>query len=663
MLRLAEQSVNTADPVDARGSEPDVRGLPDVVRAGFEWLPIGVLMTTAEGTVVLVNRALERLVGYSSPELIGQPVDILVPEALRAEHAAFRQGFMARPRARRMGAGRDLFARRKDGSETPIEVGLAPIRLGERWFVLAWIVDLSERLENEAAWRRALDERLEIDAVVAELGAQFVSARPDEVDFMIEEALGRLARALHLDRSAIFQVVEDTGDFVQTHQWARPGWPPRPPRISAREQLPWHLSRILAGQLISFTAADDIPDAVDRESIRRLGTRSGVTVPLVIGARPWGAMMFATVGEPRVWTSEVVSRLRVVAQLVANVLGRQKSDEALRRAMADHAQLRERVQEENAYLRRQLNTMIGTSTIVGNSPGFRRVLEQARELAPGDAPVLLLGETGTGKSLLASHIHDLSPRRDRAMVRLNCASLSVDSIEGRSAGTYLEGEAQLAGVLELANGSTVYLDEVADLELDAQASLARVLEHRETQPSDSAAPVSVHVRLIAASRRDLAALVSQGLFRDDLYSLLHESPILIPPLRERPEDTPLLVWRFVDEFSQAYGKTIDTIDRESMTRLQRYKWPGNARELRNLIERAMIAATGRRLRISVPAEAITATRGRATLAALERTHIIATLAACGGKISGKTGAAARLGLRPRALAAKLKQLRIRQPAR
>jgi formate hydrogenlyase transcriptional activator len=214
-------------------------------------------------------------------------------------------------------------------------------------------------------------------------------------------------------------------------------------------------------------------------------------------------------------------------------------------------------------------------------------------------------------------------------------------------------------LLELANGSTVFLDEVADLPTETQASLARVLQSHEIQPVGTSHPIKVDLRVIAASRRDLVGCIQEGTFRDDLYYRLNVLPIHVPPLRERTEDIPLLVWRFVDEFSQTYGKTIETIDQDSMEQLQRYRWPGNARELRNVVERAMIVATGRRLRIVLPVTA-GGSRGSETLAAVEKAHITAVLAACGGKVRGKGGAAARLGLSPRALEAMLTKLRIRR---
>jgi transcriptional regulator with GAF, ATPase, and Fis domain len=332
--------------------------------------------------------------------------------------------------------------------------------------------------------------------------------------------------------------------------------------------------------------------------------------------------------------------------------------------MAGQADQRARLRDENAYLRHELNGFVGAPAIVGNSPAARRMLEQLRQVAASDAAVLLLGETGTGKSLLAHRIHEVSGRGGRAMVRFNCASLTASSVEaelfGREKGAYLDGESRQVGLLELGRGSTVFFDEVADLTPDLQASLARVLQTKEIVPLGSTRPIKVDFKVIAATRHDLAAAIEEGSFRDDLYYRLNVLSIHVPPLRERAEDIPQLVWRFVDEFSAAYGKSIETIDHESMEQLQRYDWPGNARELRNVVERAMIVATGRRLRIALPSPGGAASRDADTLAAVEKAHIAAILGACRGQITGPVGAAARLGLTPRALEAKLARYGIRR---
>jgi PAS domain S-box-containing protein len=569
-------------------------------------------MVDAEGTILLVNRALEQSLGYTSTELLGQSLELVIPDA-RLLLADPQLGYAQHARPKTAAGARELVAHRKDRSEVAVEIELWPVSLVDRWVALASVVDITARRNAQNALRKALDDRIDFEALVGELGAQLGNLRPDDVDHTIEEALGRLVRTLNLDRSALFEVVEETGDFVHTHVWTRPGCVTPPPRVSAKIEFPWHLAQVRAGEFVCFAAVDEIPDAVDRDGMRRLGTRSGVTIPLTIRGRTWGAITFATARAPRTWSTEILNRLRVVAAMFANVLARKHTDQLLRQRSTENAALRARLRDENAYLRRELNTLTGAPAIVGHSAGIRRVLEAVRQAAATDATVLLVGETGTGKSLLAARMHELSARRARAMVRINCASLAAASVDGdlvaREKGTYLDGEVRHPGLLELASGSTLFLDEVADLPADAQARLARVLQSGEIQPHGHGRAIAVDLRVIAATRRDLVASVKQGAFRDDLYYRLNVLPIHVPPLRERRDDIPLLVWRFVDEFAATYGKTIDTIDQESMTGLLQYPWPGNARELRNVVERAMIVATGPRLDIRLPAARAKARNG------------------------------------------------------
>jgi formate hydrogenlyase transcriptional activator len=259
--------------------------------------------------------------------------------------------------------------------------------------------------------------------------------------------------------------------------------------------------------------------------------------------------------------------------------------------------------DENAYLRDEIGSFVDPPVIVANSAATRRVLDQVRHVAAGDDPVLLVGETGSGKSLMATHLHHLSARRERLLVRCHCSSSVTAATEahlfGRRSGVFVRDESRQVGLFEVGNGSTVFVDEIAELTLDTQARLVRTLRRREIQPLGTTRPIPVDVRLVAATTRDLRAAVAAGTFREDLYSMIDAPSIGVPPLRERVEDITPLVWRFVDEFSTRYGKTIDAIDAQSLRRLHDYPWPGNARELRNVVERAVIVSDGRRLRIPI----------------------------------------------------------------
>jgi transcriptional regulator with GAF, ATPase, and Fis domain len=316
------------------------------------------------------------------------------------------------------------------------------------------------------------------------------------------------------------------------------------------------------------------------------------------------------------------------------------------------------------YLGRGGENTSGTSSL-GRSAPILRVQEQICQVAETDATVLLLGETGSGKEVFASQIHDLSRRRRRAMVRVNCAAIPATLIEselfGREKGAYTGALTRQAGRFEQADGSTIFLDEIGDLPLDTQVKLLRVLEDRKIERLGSGKVTPIDTRIIAATHRDLEQRIQAGTFREDLYYRLNVFPIRVPPLRERVADIPLLVGRFVDEFSKAFGRRIESIPKENIEQLQRYPWPGNVRELRNLVERAVISARGPRLVVTLPADA--PTRRSVRLADVERDHIRSVLDSTGWRIRGSGGAADRLGLKPTTLETRMAKIGLQRPPR
>jgi transcriptional regulator with GAF, ATPase, and Fis domain len=357
----------------------------------------------------------------------------------------------------------------------------------------------------------------------------------------------------------------------------------------------------------------------------------------------------------------------VLAAVFGSVLARQQSDAALLNAYAEVERLRDELQAENVYLRREVRERFGTGNVVGRSPALQRVMSQLWQVAATDATVLLVGETGTGKELFATQIHELSARHGRAMVRVNCAAIPATLVEselfGREKGAFTGALARQAGRFELADHSTIFLDEIGDLPGEVQVKLLRVLEERQIERLGSPRPIRVDTRIIAATHRNLEQRVADGTFREDLFYRLNVFPIVVPPLRERVEDIPLLVWRFVEEFSKAFGKRIEEIPRESMAALQAYHWPGNIRELRNIVERAMIVARGPRLTISLPAATPASAKGSARLADVEKEHIRGVLESTGWRIRGAGGAAERLGLRPTTLETRMARLGLARPKR
>ena len=265
------------------------------------------------------------------------------------------------------------------------------------------------------------------------------------------------------------------------------------------------------------------------------------------------------------------------------------------------------------------------AAIAGESAAIRHVLAQAEQVAATDSTVLLLGESGTGKERFAAYIHECSRRRAREMVCVNCAAIPATLIEselfGREKGAYTDASSQQIGRFELAHRSTIFLDEIGDLPFDVQVKLLRVLEERQVERLGSVRSISVDTRIIAATHRSLEQRIAAGTFRADLFYRLNVFPLRIPSLRDRAEDIPLLVWRFIDEFSVTFGKQIVEVPAENMAALQRYSWPGNIRELRNAVERAMILATGPRLTIAIPTPLSVARRRSLRLVDVQKDHI------------------------------------------
>jgi formate hydrogenlyase transcriptional activator len=628
-----------------------------LVQCIAEGLPDCALLIDEAGLLVFVNHETERQFGFSREQLVGQHVELILPGAADLQRGLSQQretiatSFAAGPRR--------LVGRRSDNSEFPVDVSVNFIAVANTTCALA-VVDATHRNRTESGWGRTLEGKLEFERVVADLSARFINLPVDRVDDEVRDALRRIGEALDLDRCTFFRL--SLSGATDPVCWQRPGISPPPQTTSAR--FPFPFETVLSGRVLCFSSVDEIPNPTDREACRALGIRSSVTVPVFVGGRVVGAVGFNLYREERAWPPDLLDRLSVFATVFGNDLARRDSEEALHRALAEAKHLRAQLHHENLYLRAEARGRVGSASIVGQSQALNNVQEQVQQVAPTGSTVLLLGETGTGKELFATRIHELSSRRGRAMVRVNCSAIPSTLIEselfGREKGAFTGALARQVGRFELADQSTIFLDEIGELPLEIQVKLLRVLEERQIERLGNPKPIRVDTRIIVATHRNLEQRIAEGSFREDLFYRLNVFPIRIPPLRERAEDIPLLVWRFVEEFSRAFGKTVDAIPRANLEALQRYHWPGNIRELRNVVESAMIVATGSRLTIAVPTQAAPQ-KPLERLDAVEKEHIRRVLEITGWRIRGSGGAAERLGMRPTTLETRMAKLGLKRP--
>ena len=390
------------------------------------------------------------------------------------------------------------------------------------------------------------------------------------------------------------------------------------------------------------------------------GLKSGCCAPLMLPGRVLGTLNLGS-SRPSAFSCADAALLTQVAGQVAIAL-----DNAL--AYREITELKEKLEKENVYLRDEIRTETNFEEIVGESAGLQRVLQQLKIVAPTDSTVLILGETGTGKELIARALHQLSARRDRAFVKINCAAIPTGLLEselfGHEKGAFTGAISQKVGRFELAHHGTLFLDEIGEVPLELQSKLLRVLQEQEFERLGGTRTIQVDIRLVAATNRDLMHMMEAGLFRSDLYYRLHVFPITVPPLRERQEDIPVLVRYFAQRYAIRMKKSIETIPAKTMERLAHYHWPGNIRELENLIERAVILTPGPALSVplmelkpAIPAQ----NQPLATLEGAERDHILRALRDTKWVIGGASGTAARLAMKRTTLISKMKKLGISRP--
>jgi formate hydrogenlyase transcriptional activator len=738
----------------------------------FESSPDAILVSDPDGRITEANAQVEKLFGYSRAELLGQRVEVLIPERLRDSHLGHRKDYNAQPRMRPMGAGLELLGRRKDGSEFPVDIMLSPVEMPGGQVVLSVIRDISEKKRAEDALRQSeqhlrvlvesakdyavflLDpegriltwspgaermkgykaeeiigrhfscfftpediergkpqERLRVAAGlgrsedecwrVRKDGSRFwawdiltaihdkdgkiqsfmqvtcdLTERKQAEDALVLELSNALLANLDV-RKLLFAISEGIRRIVPHDLAAVALYDPETSQFRAQQLDASFGKNILPGELLiplECSVAGQVFRSREPLLLSRLDTKrfSSEATAHLAAARIQSACCVPLVGRDQMLgTLGVFSKqeaafteknLHMVAQFANHVSSALDNALAFRRI----TELCDRLEQEKRYLEEELHAESGFEDIIGENPDLKRVLGQVETVAATEATVLILGETGTGKDLIARAIHQLSSRRQRALVKLNCAAIPTGLLEselfGHEKGAFTGAISRKIGRLELAHQGTLFLDEIGDLPLELQPKILRALQEKEFERLGGTKTIQVNVRLIAATNHDLAKMVADGQFRSDLYYRLKVFPIIVPALRDRREDIPLLVRYFVERHARQMDKRIETIPSDVMQALTRWDWPGNVRELENFIERAVILTKGPKLyaplaELEMPKEAPPQTDSK--LRSAEREHILRVLHETRGVIGGPHGAAARLGLKRTTLNSKLKKLGIR----
>ncbi len=509
----------------------------------------------------------------------------------------------------------------------------------------------------------------EFTALVADLSTRFAGLAASRIDPEVDRALESILEHLGTDRISIMELKEDDSGIVVTHSRTRLDDESIPSVLGHSGARPWYTPTLRSGRTIRLERIpEDLPPEAtqERESARLYSFVSHLAVPISIGGHWVCALATATCRESRTWPDETVEEVRILGQILGNALHRAKLETELRQSLRETRALRDRLQAENDYLREEIDVEAGFEQVVGRSQLMRRVLEQAAQVAETPASVLLLGETGVGKDVIARAIHARSPRRESAFVKVNCAALPPSLVEselfGHEKGAFTGAISSKLGRFELAHEGTLFLDEIGELPAEVQAKLLRVLQDGEFERVGAVETRKVDVRIVAATNRDLTRAMAEGRFREDLFYRLAAFPIEVPPLREHVEDVAPLVWRFVHRRGPELGRRIDRIPEAAMRALEQYPWPGNVRELENVLERALILSRGPELQID-PAFA---RPGRARLvgsglADVEREHILRVLERCRWKINGRGNAAELLEMHPNTLRARMQKLGIARP--
>jgi formate hydrogenlyase transcriptional activator len=658
------------DVTERKNAEAALRKSEERWRSVYENSAIGVALTDLNGRFLAVNRAYEKMLGYTEEELRELTFLEITEEDYRDSNSELISELLE---GKRQQFQIEKQYRRKDGTLRWVSnnVSLVPGTESMPRFIMALSEDITERKQAEAALRKSE----ELNRSLLQINNAIIT------NLTQQSLLHSISEALHpviqFDRCAItlYQPETDSFRFLAVEGELLSDYFHAGLELSRNETCgSWVFDhqRPLVRR--------DLEKEQQYPNERRLaaeGIQSMCVVPLVLQAKCIGLLSIVSQQGDR-YSDEDAFFLQEVANQVALAVQNMQSYQEI-------ASLKARLEKENVYLREELRAEHNFDEIVGNSPALLKVLRAVEQVAPTDSTVLIYGATGTGKELVARAIHSRSSRNGRALVSVNCSAISAGLVEselfGHMKGAFTGALERRVGRFELANGGTIFLDEIGELSLETQVKLLRVLQEHEFEPVGSSHPLRVDVRVIAATNRNLREGVEAGRFRSDLFYRLNVFPIELPPLRERRSDIPQLVAFCVSRFSKRFGKKIDGVSRESMDNLVNYPWPGNIRELQNVIERAIIVSPDPIVRldrdlmpVAAPAKGMEAPETDATedrqedlkspkplltLDEVERNHILAVLQHAGGVVDGPKGAARILNLHPNTLRHRMDKLSIK----
>ena len=626
------------------------------------------------GTCLFANCSAAHILGYGDPaELLGRNLHGLEHHTRKdgtpypIEECPIYLGFQNGESVHRD----DEVYWRSDGTSFPVEYWSHPvIQEGRTIGAVITFIDITERKKTEEALRRSEEQNRSLlqinNAIITNLTREA----------LLHSISDALHRVIGFDRCAItlYQPERDTFRFLAVEgellsDYFQAGIEDRRSETSVGWVYDHQQSRV-CGNL------QDFQEFANERRLAAEGIQSICVLPMALQGKCIGTLSFVSREKDRYSKQDALFLQEVANQVVLAIQNMQSYDEI--------ASLKGRLEKENIYLREELRAEHNFEEIVGSSPPLLKVLRDVEQVAPTDSTVLIYGETGTGKELVARAIHNRSTRNSRALVNVNCSAISAGLVEselfGHVKGAFTGALDRRIGRFELANGGTIFLDEIGELNLETQVKLLRVLQEREFEPVGSSRTLRVDVRVIAATNRNLREAVDAGRFRADLFYRLNVFPIEVPPLRERRSDIPKLVAFSLSRLSKRLGKKIEGVSRESMENLLSYSWPGNIRELQNVIERAVIVSSEPIVRLDrdlIPVTGAKAAENHGaagpqshpnnlesaaqllTLCEVERNHILAALHKAGGKIEGANGAAKILDLHPNTLRHRIQKLGIR----